>query len=183
MFNNRILTTLSPYAMCCAIAASTSMLPLPSAAQTATLEEVVVTARKRQETLQDAPLAISALSGDQLRTEGLRNLSDLARVIPNLDVATDAQAQIYIRGVGARNPSINYDSGVGIYVDGAYLSRMQGGLLDNVDIANVQVVRGPQGTLFGKNTTGGAIIYTTNRPVDAWEGFRSPYGQPWARGF
>jgi len=146
------------------------MLPLPSAAQTATLEEVVVTARKRQETLQDAPLAISALSGDQLRTEGLRNLSDLARVIPNLDVATDAQAQIYIRGVGARNPSINYDSGVGIYVDGAYLSRMQGGLLDNVDIANVQVVRGPQGTLFGKNTTGGAIIYTTNRPVDAWEG-------------
>jgi len=170
MFNNRILTTLSPYAMCCAIAASTSMLPLPSAAQTATLEEVVVTARKRQETLQDAPLAISALSGDQLRTEGLRNLSDLARVIPNLDVATDAQAQIYIRGVGARNPSINYDSGVGIYVDGAYLSRMQGGLLDNVDIANVQVVRGPQGTLFGKNTTGGAIIYTTNRPVDAWEG-------------
>ena len=170
MFNNRILTPLSPYAMCCAIAASTSMLPLPSAAQTATLEEVVVTARKRQETLQDAPLAISALSGDQLRTEGLRNLSDLARVIPNLDVATDAQAQIYIRGVGARNPSINYDSGVGIYVDGAYLSRMQGGLLDNVDIANVQVVRGPQGTLFGKNTTGGAIIYTTNRPVDAWEG-------------
>ena len=170
MFNNRILTTLSPYAMCCAIAASTSMLPLPSAAQTATLEEVVVTARKRQETLQEAPLAISALSGDQLRTEGLRNLSDLARVIPNLDVATDAQAQIYIRGVGARNPSINYDSGVGIYVDGAYLSRMQGGLLDNVDIANVQVVRGPQGTLFGKNTTGGAIIYTTNRPVDAWEG-------------
>jgi len=170
MFNNRILTTLSPYAMCCAIAASTSMLPLPSAAQTATLEEVVVTARKRQETLQDAPLAISALSGDQLRTEGLRNLSDLARVIPNIDVATDAQAQIYIRGVGARNPSINYDSGVGIYVDGAYLSRMQGGLLDNVDIANVQVVRGPQGTLFGKNTTGGAIIYTTNRPVDAWEG-------------
>ena len=72
--------------------------------------------------------------------------------------------------MGARNPSINYDSGVGIYVDGAYLSRMQGGLLDNVDIANVQVVRGPQGTLFGKNSTGGAIIYTTNRPVDEWEG-------------
>ncbi|MDG1932116.1 MAG: TonB-dependent receptor [Luminiphilus sp.] len=168
---SKMLVTFSPSALCFAIAAaSTSMVAMPSAAQTATLEEVVVTARKRQETLQDAPLAISALSGDQLRAEGLRNLSDLARVIPNLDVATDAQAQVYIRGVGARNPSINYDSGVGIYVDGAYLSRMQGGLLDNVDIANVQVVRGPQGTLFGKNSTGGAIIYTTNRPVDEWEG-------------
>ena len=171
MYKNRMLATISPSALCSAIAAaSTSMVALPSAAQIVGLEEVIVTARKRQENLQDAPLAVTALSGDQLRAEGLRNLSDLARVVPNLDVATDAQAQIYIRGVGARNPGINYDSGVGIYVDGAYLSRMQGGLLDNVDLASVQVVRGPQGTLFGKNTTGGAIIYTTNRPVDGWEG-------------
>ncbi|MDE0951821.1 MAG: TonB-dependent receptor [Halioglobus sp.] len=170
MYKNRKLAAFSPSALCAAIAAtSTSLVALPSSAQMA-LEEVVVTARKREETLQEAPLAVTALSGDQLRAEGIRNLSDLSRVVPNLDVATDAQAQVYIRGVGARNPSINYDSGVGIYMDGAYLSRMQGAVLDNVDLASVQVVRGPQGTLFGKNTTGGAIIYTTNRPVDEWEG-------------
>lgn len=170
MYKYKKITGFSPFALCAAITAtSTSMVALPSSAQMV-LEEVIVTARKRQETLQEAPLAVTALSGDQLTAEGLRNLSDLAGMVPNLDVATDAQAQVYIRGVGARNPSINYDSGVGIYVDGAYLSRMQGSILDNVDLASVQVVRGPQGTLFGKNTTGGAIIYTTNRPVDEWEG-------------
>lgn len=170
MHKNKILATISPPALCAAIAAANmSMVAAPSSAQIV-LEEVLVTARKREETLQETPLAVTALTGDQLRAEGLRNLSDLTRVVPNIDVAADAQAQIYIRGVGARNPGINYDSGVGIYYDGAYLSRMQGGLLDNVDLASVQVVRGPQGTLFGKNTTGGAIIYTTNRPVDEWEG-------------
>ncbi len=170
MQKNNLLATVSPSALCAAIAAtSMSMVAAPSSAQMV-LEEVLVTARKREESLQESPLAVTALSGDKLRAEGLRNLSDLTRVVPNIDVATDAQAQIYIRGVGARNPGINYDAGVGIYLDGAYLSRMQGGLLDNVDLASVQVVRGPQGTLFGKNTTGGAIIYTTNRPVDEWEG-------------
>jgi iron complex outermembrane receptor protein len=134
------------------------------------LEEVIVTARKREETLQEAPLAISVLSGDQLVQEGLRDLTDLQRVVPNLDVAVDTFTQIYIRGVGARNGRINYDSGVGVYVDGAYVSRMQGGNLVNVDLANVQVLRGPQGTLFGKNTTGGAVLYTTNRPTDEFEG-------------
>lgn len=170
MHKNRMLSTASPSLLCAAIAAaSTSVVSVPTSAQLV-LEEIIVTARKRQETLLETPLAVTALNGDQLRNEGLRNLSDLSRIVPNIDVATDAQAQIYIRGVGARNPSINYDSGVGIYVDGAYISRMQGGLIDNVDIASVQVVRGPQGTLFGKNTTGGAIIYTTNRPADGWEG-------------
>lgn len=170
MYRKRMLATASPTALCIAVASAyTTLVSIPTSAQMV-LEEVIITARKREETLQETPLAVTALSGDQLRSEGLRNLSDLSRIVPNIDIATDAQAQIYIRGVGARNPSINYDSGVGVYIDGAYISRMQGGLMDNVDLASVQVVRGPQGTLFGKNTTGGAIIYTTNRPVDEWEG-------------
>lgn len=154
------------------VALLTSPLAPPLQAQEATLvlEEVLVTARKREETLQEAPLAVTALSGEQLMREGLRDLRDLQRVVPNIDVAVETNAQIYIRGVGARNGRINYDSGVGVYLDGAYVSRMQGGNLVNVDMANIQVLRGPQGTLFGKNTTGGAVLYTTNRPTEEFEG-------------
>ena len=75
-----------------------------------------------------------------------------------------------IRGIGARNNGANFDSGVAIYLDGVYVSRADGAILDNVDIQSVQVVRGPQGTLFGKNATGGAIIYATNKPTEVFEG-------------
>jgi iron complex outermembrane receptor protein len=155
-----------------AIALLSSLPVAPLQAQQAEfiLEEVLVTARKREETLQKAPLAVTVLSGEQLIQEGLRDLTDLQRVVPNVDVALDNNTQIYIRGVGARNGQVNYDSGVGVYVDGAYLSRMQGGNPVNVDLANIQVLRGPQGTLFGKNTTGGAVLYTTNRPTEEFEG-------------
>ena len=96
MYKYKKITGFSPFGLCAAIiATSTSMVALPSSAQMV-LEEVIVTARKRQETLQEAPLAVTALSGDRLIAEGLRNLSDLAGMVPNLDVATDAQAQVYI---------------------------------------------------------------------------------------
>jgi iron complex outermembrane recepter protein len=138
------------------------------------LEEVVVTARKRQESLQETPVAITAMSGEQLAAQGLTNTADLRAVVPNVDVytgnGTTGAANIFIRGVGARNTGVNYDSGVGIYLDGVYLSRPDGAVMDNVDIGSLEVLRGPQGTLFGKNTTGGAIIYTTNKPTDKFEG-------------
>jgi iron complex outermembrane receptor protein len=153
-----------------ALLSSLPIVPLQAQETAFVLEEVLVTARKREETLQEAPLAVSVLSGEQLAREGLRDLTDLQRVVPNIDVDIGTDTQIYIRGVGARNGRINYDSGVGVYVDGAYVSRQQGGNLVNVDLANVQVLRGPQGGLFGKNTTGGAIIYTTNRPTEEFEG-------------
>jgi len=153
-----------------ALLSSLPALPLQAQQVEFILEEVIVTARKREETLREAPLAVTLLSGDQLIQEGLRDLTDLQRVVPNVDVAVDVNTQIYIRGVGARNGRPNYDSGVGVYLDGAYISRMEGGNLVNVDLASVQVLRGPQGTLFGKNTTGGAILYTTNRPSQEFEG-------------
>ncbi len=138
------------------------------------LEEVVVTARKREESLQETPIAVSALSGDAMAELGVRDIADLTKVVPNVDMytgnGTTGAGNVFIRGVGARNTGVNFDSGVGIYVDGVYLSRPDGAVLDNVDLQSVQVLRGPQGTLFGKNTTGGAILYTTNKPNEEYEG-------------
>jgi iron complex outermembrane receptor protein len=152
---------------------SVGLIPSVALAQTA-LEEVVVTARKREESLQETPIAVSAFSAKSLEELGLRDIADLTRVVPNVDMytgnGTTGAGNVFIRGVGARNTGVNYDSGVGIYVDGVYVSRADGAVLDNVDLQSVQVLRGPQGTLFGKNTTGGAILYTTNRPNEEFSG-------------
>lgn len=150
-----------------------TLIPTTAQAQLV-LEEVVVTARKREESLQETPIAVSAFSGESLKELGLRDISDLTKIVPNVDMyggnGTTGAGNVFIRGVGARNTGVNYDSGVGIYVDGVYLSRADGAVLDNVDLQSVQVLRGPQGTLFGKNTTGGAILYTTNKPNEEYGG-------------
>ncbi|MCB1689355.1 MAG: TonB-dependent receptor plug domain-containing protein [Halioglobus sp.] len=152
---------------------SVGLIPTVALGQ-ATLEEVVVTARKREETLQETPVAVSAFSGENLQELGIRDISDLTKVVPNVDMysgnGTTGSGNVFIRGIGARNTGVNFDSGVGIYVDGVYVSRADGAVLDNVDIQSVQVLRGPQGTLFGKNTTGGAILYTTNKPNEEYGG-------------
>jgi iron complex outermembrane receptor protein len=154
-------------------ATSVGFVPTVALAQ-ATLEEVVVTARKREESLQETPVAVSAFTGEGLTGLGVNNISDLTRVVPNVDMysgnGTTGNANVFIRGIGARNTGVNFDSGVGIYVDGVYVSRADGAVLDNVDVQSVQVLRGPQGTLFGKNTTGGAILYTTNKPDEEYGG-------------
>ncbi|KAA1194419.1 TonB-dependent receptor [Pseudohalioglobus sediminis] len=143
-------------------------------AQDLVLEEIIVTARKRVESLQETPVAVTALSSEALREQGVRNLADINTVVPNIEVAAGngnaGLANIYIRGVGQRNSGANIDSGVGIYIDGVYVGRPDGALLDINDIQSVQVLRGPQGTLFGKNTTGGALVFTSNRPQDEFEG-------------
>jgi iron complex outermembrane receptor protein len=152
---------------------SVGFIPAVALGQDA-LEEVVVTARKREESLQETPVAVSAFSAQGLEELGLRNISDLTKVVPNVDMysgnGTTGSGNVFIRGIGARNTGVNFDSGVGIYVDGVYVSRADGAVLDNVDLQSVQVLRGPQGTLFGKNTTGGAILYTTNRPDEEYGG-------------
>jgi iron complex outermembrane receptor protein len=137
------------------------------------LEEVIVTARKREESLQESPVAVSVMTGEALQESGMRDIIKLAEVVPNLNFNTGGAggaAAPNIRGVGARNNGANFDSGVAIYLDGVYVSRADGAILDSVDIQSVQVVRGPQGTLFGKNATGGAIIYATNKPTEVFEG-------------
>lgn len=136
----------------------------------AVLEEVIVTARKREESLQETPVAVSAFGAGALQKAGIRNLADFNKAVPGLDVNTTngnaPNANIFIRGVGQRNVGANIDSGVGIYLDGIYLPRADGALLDISDVQSVQILRGPQGTLFGKNTTGGAVVFTTNRPAE-----------------
>lgn len=148
-------------------------ISLPATAQDLVLEEVVVTARKREESLQEAPLAVSAYSSRALQDAGIDSLDDLSAIVPGLDLKSGngvtGKANIFIRGVGQRNTGPQIDTGVGIYLDGIYIARADGGMLDINDIGSVQVLRGPQGTLFGKNTTGGAVLFNTVRPQEEFE--------------
>jgi iron complex outermembrane receptor protein len=134
-------------------------------------DEVVVTARRREEDLQDTPIAISAFSGQTLLEREIRQTEDLERITPNLQFkpagqlsGNTAAAVAFIRGVGQLDPTAAVDPGVGVYLNEVYLGRAVGSTLELDDVARVEVLRGPQGTLFGRNTIGGAILVRTARP-------------------
>ncbi|MFZ1832184.1 MAG: TonB-dependent receptor [Pseudomonadales bacterium] len=148
---------------------ATTLAPQLHAQQLA-IEEVVVTARKRDESMQDVPIAITAFSGDQLRDAGVTNIKTLGLQVPGLQIDEASTAQIWIRGIGQRDDGARVDGPVGVYLDGLYIPRKDGQLLDIMDVQSVQVLRGPQGTLFGKNTTGGALIITTKAPTEEFGG-------------
>ncbi|MBV2150135.1 TonB-dependent receptor [Sphingobium sp. AS12] len=135
------------------------------------LGDIVVTARKTAERLQDVPLAVSAFSGDALERRGAGNIGDVAALVPNVTISTAAPvagattaAVFFIRGVGQTDFAPTTDPGVGLYVDGVYISRSVGSVLDLMDLDRIEVLRGPQGTLFGKNTIGGAINVVSREP-------------------
>ncbi len=143
----------------------------------AALEEIVVTARKREESLQDTPLAISAFTAEGLERQQIVSTEDLDRVTPNLQFAAygpltgnNSAAQVFIRGIGQTDGSSGVDPGVGLYIDEVYMGRAVGGVMDFRDVASVQVLRGPQGTLFGRNTIGGAVLMATTLPGDEFGG-------------
>ncbi|MEM9255258.1 MAG: TonB-dependent receptor [Pseudomonadota bacterium] len=147
--------------------------PSPVYAQ-AGLEEVIVTARKREETLQSTPIAVTAFSSDSLRQSQINNIGDLTQNVPGLSRREGRKtADLNIRGVGTRVPDISAEPGVGVYVDSIYIPRNDSQLVDVLNMESVQILRGPQGTLFGKNTAGGAILLTTKKPSDVVEGFAS----------
>jgi len=131
------------------------------------LEEVVVTARRRSENLQDVPIAVTALSRDELKIKGASDITELAQSIPSVTFepsrATNTTLTAFIRGVGQQDPLAGYEQGVGLYLDDVYLARPQGSVLDIYDVERIEVLRGPQGTLYGRNTVGGAIKYVTRR--------------------
>ncbi len=143
----------------------------------ALMEEITVTARKREEGLQDTPIAVSVFSGESLEARGVQRIDEIAGLTPNMsfdNINTNGgggnSAAVFLRGVGQRDFLPSADPGVGIYVDGVYYARSIGSVLDIIDIDRVEVLRGPQGTLFGRNTTGGAISIHTQKPHEEFEG-------------
>lgn len=158
--------------------ASAIALALPAAAQQApttdtpgALAEIVVSARKREENLQQTPVAVSAFSGDDLAQRRVETTADLTHFVPNMQfdgVASEsgggASSQVAIRGIGQTDYVLTVEPGVGVYLDGVYISKSVGSLLDTLDLERAEVLRGPQGTLFGRNTIGGAVVLTSRRP-------------------
>jgi iron complex outermembrane recepter protein len=133
------------------------------------LTEIVVTAQKRTQNLQDAPLSITALSAQALGERSVVTIRDVALNVPNTNatpgfLGNPGDATFYIRGIGQEDPSATRDAGVGIYLDGVYLGRSQGAALDTLDVERIEVLRGPQGTLYGRNTIGGAVNVVTLAP-------------------
>lgn len=134
------------------------------------LEEIIVTARKRSESLQDTPVAVTAFTAEALASRAITNIQDIGAFVPNFQFqiggAGGSGANFYIRGVGMVDFIASTDPGVGTYVDGVYLGRTSGGAFDLLDVDHVEVLRGPQGTLFGRNTVGGAVSVITAKPDD-----------------
>ncbi|HJN97015.1 MAG: TonB-dependent receptor [Gammaproteobacteria bacterium] len=135
------------------------------------LEEVVITARRREEALQDAPIAVSAFTGESLDYRSVSRLDDITSFVPSLTLENNPSfggasnsAAIYLRGIGQKEFLPTTEPGVGLYVDGVYVARSVGALLDIVDIEQLEILRGPQGTLFGRNTIGGAVSINTVKP-------------------
>ncbi len=140
------------------------------------LEEITVTARKREESVQDTPIAVSAFTGESLSARGIETIDNLDTITPNMDFRNintngggGSNASVYIRGVGQTDFVPSADPGVGVYVDGVYIARSIGAVLDLVDVDRVEILRGPQGTLFGRNTTGGAVAIHTQKPSEEFE--------------
>ncbi len=152
------------------------------------LKDIVVTARKRVENVQDTPISITAVQGVVLEEMGVTNIAGIADIAPNLTFSTtgtvsgsSSAAVVYIRGIGQNDYVPVADPGVGIYVDEVYLGRTVGAVLDLADLKSVEVIRGPQGTLFGRNSIGGAISLTSTDPGDQLKGKASFTGGSYSR--
>ncbi len=136
-------------------------------------ENIVVTARRREELIQDVPGAVTAISGDALEKAGIPDITALSDIVPNTTLkssrGTNTTLTAFIRGIGQQDPVAGYEQGVGIYLDDIYLARPQGALTDIYDLERIEVLRGPQGTLYGRNTIGGAVKYVTRKLSDKAE--------------
>lgn len=165
-------------AVCIALAASSPLALAQDAASTeentVAIEEVVVTAQKREQSLQDTPIAISALDAIALEDQKVNDISDVSNTMPNVQIAPSpggsTGASVSMRGVTAINPAVTWEPAAGIYFDGVFVAKNVGGLFDVAELERVEVLRGPQGTLYGKNTTAGAINLVTRKPAEEFGG-------------
>ncbi|MEM6483839.1 MAG: TonB-dependent receptor [Pseudomonadota bacterium] len=142
------------------------------------LEEVTVTARKQEEGLQDAPLAVTAFTGESLDARGITNISEVGLITPNMNYqnnpvagGSSSVATVYIRGIGQRDFLGTIDNGVGFYIDDVIVARTVGAVVDLLDVERIEVLRGPQGTLFGRNNVGGAVKLHTRAPGNEFLGY------------
>lgn len=171
------MTRISTRAALAATAALFALPALPAFAQEApaiddaageATGEILVVARRREERLLDVPISISALSTEALEKAGAKDLSGIQGAIPNVNIVqgrgSASSANFFIRGIGQPDALQTFDPAVGVYVDGVYLSRIQGALLNLFDVQRVEILRGPQGTLYGKNTIGGAVNVVSKKP-------------------
>lgn len=133
----------------------------------ATLEEILVTAQRREQNLQEVPVAVTAFSALELEQSGIATLADIEKSSPNTQMresrGTNSTLTAFIRGIGQQDPLWGFEPGIGIYIDDVYIARPQAAVLDVYDVERIEVLRGPQGTLYGKNTIGGAVKYVTRQ--------------------
>ena len=153
-------------------------IPLPASADF--LEEVIVTAKKREESLQEVSVAVTAFSQKMMRDIGLANTNDLGELLPAVEISAPSgnqQAKIVIRGSGAVDFAANTQTTVGVYVDEVYLHNAFMNTMQTFDLERIEVLRGPQGTLYGRNATGGAVNFITAKPTDEFSGYaKAGYG-------
>ncbi|WP_113907538.1 TonB-dependent receptor [Aliidiomarina celeris] len=161
----------------CAVAVTAAMASMMATAiaqeqsndeeETRRIERIEVTARRTVESIQDVPVAVSSFSDQDMERVGLGDITELQQRIPNTTLqvsrGTNSTLTAYIRGVGQQDPLWGFEPGVGVYIDDVYVARPQGAVLEVFDVERVEVLRGPQGTLYGKNTIGGAMKYVTRQ--------------------
>jgi iron complex outermembrane recepter protein len=161
-FKQKLLTSAIPALM---LLGSAPVFAQDTPAENSGLEEIVVTAQRREENLQDVPISVSAFTAEQLKAQGTTDISRLENVVPGFQFGRSGpDARPAIRGVRTENVGVNGDTTIGFFVDGVYQSRSQQATLSFVDIERVEVQRGPQGTLYGRNTFGGNIAISTAKP-------------------
>ena len=143
-----------------------TLLAAAANAQERAIEEIIVTATKRAESVQDIPLSVNAFTGAQLEEAGVKDIRDIAAQTPGLSIKSrgETEGSVFIRGIGAAAPGIGADPAVGIYIDGLYAARGTNATAAFFDVERVEVVKGPQGTLFGRNASSGAISIITRKP-------------------
>jgi len=176
---HRVVTIRRPARLIMAAAGAATMATAIQAQdpESFALEEITVTARKVSENLQDTPIAITVLTGDALADRQVFSTDLLDQLVPNLQFGDNAalagnnhSSQVFIRGIGQTDPTSTVDPGVGLYIDDVYMGSAVGGTMELRDVDSIQVLRGPQGTLFGRNTIGGAILISTKDPGDEFGG-------------
>ncbi len=169
---NRLILSLAGAGLCSIGVSSPAQAADTAAAPSANLEEVIVTAQRREQRLQDVPIAVQVVSADAIEKVAAEDIAQMSRFVPGLIVSDDSPTQPHyqLRGIGASDFGVGTDPAVGVYVDGVYAARSGASLLAFNDIERIEVLRGPQGTLLGRSSAAGAISIVTKKPTDELEG-------------